>query len=139
MVSSTENFGSKGEVLKPLGGARRTLESSIDAGGNILGGAGRLVFKPGERISGGVQMIRGFVDGLDIIPAGVADGIRAGFGPKNNSASANSHYNITRAVSGIRDVEKPEHVIGAVTDVAHAALFKLGSDGLKWIENHTRN
>ena len=123
--------------LKKLGGLRRTQESTIGAIGNVLGGAGEVVFSKGNRLKGLARVGQGVLDGLDIVPSFAADSIRFVTGPKGNETGASEYqYNITRALGSAKEVQDPLGAIGAATDIIHASVFKLGSDALQAYRNN---
>ncbi|MCF7844603.1 MAG: hypothetical protein K9M03_02125 [Kiritimatiellales bacterium] len=117
------------DQLDHLGGFQRTKESTLGAAGNILKGGGKVL--TGKPINGILQMGQGGLDAFDTLPSVVADGIRSATGPDNSRGPSAYNYNISRAIGSFRQIEKPSDAIGAVVDVAHASIFKLGSDALK--------
>lgn len=131
-AKAPENLAtSSSESLQNLGGLRRTQESTLGAIGNVLGGAGQLVFGKG-RLKGAARMGQGVLDALDVVPSFAADSIRFVTGPKGNETGPSGYnYNITRALGSVKEVRDPLGAIGAATDIVHAAVFKLGSDALK--------
>jgi hypothetical protein len=119
--------------LDNLGGLTRVKESTFGAVGNVLGGTGKLLFRPGQRFNGALQIGQGGLDALDIIPAAAADGIHMVTGPDSPPGKSPRRYNITRALDSFShiDTKRPVGAVGAVADVVHASVFKLGSDALK--------
>ena len=122
-----------GGQLSHLGGLTRVKESTVDGVGNILGGTGRFVFK-GQFIKGAAQVGQGVLDILDIVPSAAADGVRMITGPDGPRGQSPYNYNISRALGSWGQIEKPQHAVGAAVDTIHAAVFKLGSDALRAVQ-----
>jgi hypothetical protein len=135
-LSSLKSIGNDGAALEPLGGWRRTQESSIDAATNVLGGIGQVISGSGGRIRGLLRIGQGAFDALDIVPSVIADGVRKVAGTPSNASS--SQLNITRslkhATTDIR-TDKPFNTVKdigtVIVDNVHSIGFKVGSDVLR--------
>jgi hypothetical protein len=131
-------LGNDGDYLKPLGGFRRTQESTIGAVGNIIGGTGELL--RGRLLHGPARIGLGVFDGLDFFPSALADWYRSVMGTESVSHSP-SRTNIGRAFSHFGDIDTSSPVQAikdttvATVDAAHALLFKPVSDILRLLRS----
>lgn len=133
-----------GERMDRLGegflGLTRASESTIGAVKNVVGGSVQLLFKSGERVKGGFRIIEGLGDAVDAPFSFGADVIRKGVGTKDSGGAKDAITNTGRALSHAwHDTKRPQDVIPAITDTAHALIFRPFTDGVKLARHFSNN
>lgn len=115
--------------LENLGMYTRTKESTIGAVKDTVGGViGVITGGNKGRFSSAMRIVEGVGNAIDVIPSAAADTLRLAIGPEPEQGLSNNNYNITRGLSSFKKIRKPQHVISAIADTAHAAVFRPGTD-----------
>jgi hypothetical protein len=123
------------EMMKPLKGFQRTREGTLDAAGHVIEGVGQVITGTNGRLRGLGKIGLGILDFADTGVSALADGVRSLSGMPSNGTSGK--FNITRAAMDIKNIRGDDvmhtiqDTIAYTTGLAHAVLFKPGSDILR--------